>query len=94
MTAAVRSNNVLSTASQPSTTSCGSGTMSGTAKTWQPARILDHSAFLGSKARALAGEQVDLGVGLAAHDVLAEGHRLKLVKEADRLKIALGRDAA
>ena len=58
------------------------------------ARILDHSAFLGGKARALAGKQIHLGVGLAVHDVLAAGHRLKLVKEADRLKIALGRDAA
>ena len=28
------------------------------------ARVLDHGAFLGGKARALAGEQVDLGVGL------------------------------
>ena len=58
------------------------------------ARILDHGTFLGSKARALAGEQIHLGVGLAAHDVLAAGHRLKLVKKTDHLKVALGRSEA
>ena len=58
------------------------------------ARVLDHGALLGGKARALAGEQVHLGVGLAVHDVLAAGHRFKLVKEADRLKVALGRNVA
>ena len=58
------------------------------------ARILDHGAFLGSKARALASEQVNRGVGLAICDILAEGHRFKLVKEADRFKVALGRNAA
>ena len=58
------------------------------------ARILDHGALLGGKARALAGEQIHLGVGLAVHDVLATGHRLKLVKEADHLKVAFGRSEA
>ena len=53
------------------------------------ARILDHGTLLGGKARALAGKQIHLGVGLAVHDVLAAGHRLKLVKKTDHLKVAL-----
>ena len=56
------------------------------------ARILDHGTFLGSKARTLTGEQIHLGVGLAVHDVLAAGHRFKLVKETDHFEVALGRD--
>ena len=58
------------------------------------ARILDHGAFLGDKARALAGEQIHLGVGLAVHDVLATRYRFKLVKETDHLKVVLGRGMA
>ena len=58
------------------------------------ARILDHGTFLGSKARALAGEQIHLGVGLAVHDVLATRYRFKLVKKTDHLKVALGRNEA
>ena len=58
------------------------------------ARILDHGTFLGSKARALAGKQIHLGVGLAVHDVLATRYRFKLVKEANHLKVALGRNEA
>ena len=58
------------------------------------ARILDHGALLGGKARALAGKQIHLGIGLAVRDVLAAGHGLKLVKEADHLKVTLGRNVA
>ena len=58
------------------------------------ARILDHGALLGGKARALAGKQIHLGIGLAVHDVLAASHSLKLVKETERLKVALGGNVA
>ena len=58
------------------------------------ARILDHGALLGGKARALAGKQIHLGIRLAVHDVLAASHSLKLVKETERLKVALGRNMA
>ena len=58
------------------------------------ARILDHGALLGGKARTLAGEQIHLGVGLAVHDVLATRYRFKLVKKTDHLKVALGRNEA
>ena len=58
------------------------------------ARILDHGTFLGSKALALAGEQIHLGVGLAMHDVLATRYRFKLVKKTECFKVALGRNMA
>ena len=60
----------------------------------QPLRESSTTAHSSGQSRALAGEQVHLGVGLAAHDVLAAGHRLKLVKEANRLEVALGRNVA
>ena len=58
------------------------------------ARILDHGTFLGGKTRALAGKQIHLGVRLAVRDVLAAGHRFKLVKKTECFKVALGRNMA
>ena len=60
----------------------------------QPLRESSTTAHSSAQSRALAGEQVHLGIGLAVYDVLAAGHRLKLIKEADRLKVALGGNMA